>query len=106
MKKIKLIVSAIALMTLVGCDFSVKPDLVKNGHEFIIVDRCVKSHEESGYDYHYGYDFMSGSWRWHTGYHTETICDSTVQDTVEVNLTHKYYETHKASKDSVRANLK
>ena len=81
------------ILFLVSCDFVtvVKPDLVKDGKEYVIVSRCVQSHTESKYEYHYGYNFMNGKYDWHWGINNVDVCDKTVLDTVEVNLKKKYY---------------
>ena len=81
----------ILILLLVGCDYAVKPDLVKDGKEYVVVSRCVQSHTESKYEYHYGYNFMSGKYDWHWGLNTTDVYDKTVLDTVEVNLKKKYY---------------
>ena len=74
-----------------GCDNRIKPDFVSNGKEYIITNNCVRSHSETNYRYHYGYNFMSGKMDWHWGYETETVCDQYKLDTIEVNLDKKYY---------------
>lgn len=79
------------LLVITGCDIPIKPDYVKNGKEYIITKPCVKSHVESKYEYHYGYNMMEGKFNWHWGLNNNTICDSTVVDTFEVNLKQKYY---------------
>jgi hypothetical protein len=76
---------------LTSCDMVVKPDLVIDGKEYVFRTSCVKSHVESKYEYHYGYNMMSGKFDWHWGLNNNTICDSTAVDTVEVNLEQKYY---------------
>jgi len=87
MKNIFLILA----LLLVGCDMVVKPDFVKDGKEYIVRTVCVRSHTESKYEYHYGYNFMNGKYEWHWGMNNETVCDKSVLDTVEVNLEKKYY---------------
>lgn len=77
MKKVLLI-----LLVMVGCERA--PDFVKNGKGYWINTHCVKSHTESEYGPHYGYNFMNGKYEWHTSSYTETICDSTVTDTIEI----------------------
>jgi hypothetical protein len=81
------------ILFLVSCDFVVvvKPDLVKNGKEYVVVNRCVHSHQETNYEYHWGYNLMNGKYDWHWGLNTTDVCDKTVLDTVEVNLKKKYY---------------
>jgi len=79
------------ILLLVGCDYVVKPDLVKNGKEYVVVNRCVHSHQETKYEYHWGYNLMNGKYDWHWGLNTTDVCDKTVLDTVEVNLKKKYY---------------
>lgn len=81
----------LSILFLVSCDYAVKPDLVKNGKEFVIINRCVKSHTETNYEYHYGYNMMNGKFDWHWGLNTTDVCDKTVLDTIEVNLNKKYY---------------
>ena len=79
------------MVILYGCG-PWKPDYVdENGKEYEIRSYCVKSHSVSEYCYHYGYNFMSSKYEWHWGMDTKTICDSTSQDTVEINLKQKYY---------------
>ena len=79
------------ILLLVGCDYVVKPDLVKDDKEYVIVNRCVQSHQETNYEYHWGYNLMNGKYDWHWGLNTTDVCDKTVLDTVEVNLKKKYY---------------
>ena len=69
-----------------------RPDYVDDsGKEYSISERCVKSHTESDYSYHYGYNGFSGKFEWHWGWDTKTICDSSILDTTEINLDKKYY---------------
>ena len=69
-----------------------KPDYVdKLGKEYCVQIRCVKSHTENEFSYHYGYNPMSGRFEMHWGNDTKTICDEYVQDTVEINIDKKYY---------------
>lgn len=79
------------LILLVGCGPR-KPDYVKDGKEYEIYSHCVKSHTESDYGYHYGYNFLNGKYEWHWGTETTTICDERRTDTVEINLNEKYYK--------------
>lgn len=79
------------LIVITGCDIAVKPDLVVNGKEYVYRTVCVKSHSETKWEYHYGYNFMDGKFNWHWGNNTTTICDEERIDTVEVNLEKKYY---------------
>lgn len=84
--------STILMLVLLSACGPYKPDYVdENGKEYEILSRCVKSHTESNYKYHYGYNFMSGKYEWHMGWDNETICDLSVNDTVEINLDKKYY---------------
>lgn len=70
-----------------------RPDYVDgDGREYSINSRCIKSHTESDYGYHYGYNFMSGKYEWHWGRETKTICDEWVLDTTEINTKEKYYK--------------
>lgn len=78
-------------LVITGCDVPVKPDYVRDGKEYIFTNPCVKSHVESKYEYHYGYNMMEGKFNWHWGLNNTTICDSTTIDTVEINLGKKYY---------------
>lgn len=71
-------------MVISGCN--VTPDFSINGHDYIVRNRCIKSHTEETYGYHWGYNFMNAKYEWHMGYYTETICDSSVRDTIEVNI--------------------
>lgn len=80
------------LLILISCDIPIKPDYVKNGKEYIIREVCVKSHTEETYDYHFGYNYFSGKHEYHYGPDSKTICDSSVIDTIEVNVKKKYYK--------------
>jgi hypothetical protein len=77
MKKVLLI-----LFVMVGCERA--PDFVKDGKSYWINTRCVKSHSESKFGPHYGYNVMKGKYEWHNGTYTHTICDSSVTDTIEI----------------------
>jgi hypothetical protein len=81
----------LALIFLSACDMRVKPDIVKDGKEYIVTSNCVKYHWESDYGYHYGYNLMSGKYEWHYGMDDKQVCDSSVLDTIEVNKDKKYY---------------
>ena len=48
-------------------------------------------HQETKYEYHWGYNLMNGKYDWHWGMNTETICDKSALDTIEVNKEKKYY---------------
>lgn len=80
-KRMKKLIAIILVLS--GCN--VEPDFTKDGHEYIVRKRCIKSHTESKYGYHWGYNFMNGKHDWHMGYYTETICDEYIKDTIEVN---------------------
>lgn len=77
---------------LVSC-IPYKPDYVDSeGKEYSIRRRCIRSHNETKYGYHYGYNFMNSKFEWHYGYHTENICEEYKLDTVEINIDKKYYK--------------
>lgn len=79
------------LILLSACE-PYKPEYVdKNGKEYIFTSHCVKSHNETDYDYHYGYNMIKGGFDWHYGMDTKTICDSSVIDTIEINKDKHYY---------------
>jgi hypothetical protein len=80
-------------LLLVGCDMVmvVKPDLVKDGKEYVVRTVCIQSHKETKYEYHYDYNFSNSKYDWHWGLNTVDVCDKSVFDTVEVNLKKKYY---------------
>lgn len=83
----KNIVSILLTLILISCGQSrIKPDFIKDGHEYVIREKCVKSHKERKYGYHYGWSSWKLKYCWHFGYETKTICDSTSIDTLEVNL--------------------
>lgn len=87
----KIIVVLIVLFFLISCE-PIQPDYVdKNGKEYMFTSHCVKSHSESKYEYHYGYNMMKGGWNYHYGLNTETICDSSAIDTIEINKDKKFY---------------
>lgn len=70
----------------------IQPDYVdKNGKEYMFTKYCVKSHSETQWGYHYGYNFMSSKYEWHNGMYDETICDSSAIDTIEINKDKKFY---------------
>ena len=70
----------------------IQPDYVdKDGKEYMFTHPCIKSHSESKYEYHYGYNMMKGGFDWHYGMDTKTICDSSVIDTIEINKDEKFY---------------
>lgn len=70
------------LVVLMSC--SPKPEFVINGKEYYTRTRCVKSHNERTFGYHWGYDWTRGEYRYHWGEYTETICDETKVDTIEI----------------------
>lgn len=80
------------LVSLFGCNTPIKPDLVVEGREYILRDKCVKSHQETKFCYHYGWNAWKGKFGFHWGNQTKTICDSTSTDTIEINLKEKYYK--------------
>lgn len=89
----KLIFLIALLLFLIACHSTPrKPDLVANGKEFRFRESCVMSHDEIKFGYHYGYDFASGSYRWHFGNHSTTVCDSVKVDTIEINTDRKFYD--------------
>ena len=82
----------LALVILVSACGPVHPDYVDdNGKEYVFISQCVKSHNESKWEYHYGYNMRSGGFDWHYGLNTESICDSSAIDTIEVNKDKKFY---------------
>ncbi len=79
------------VILLSACD-PIKHDYVdKNGKEYLFTHPCVKSHNESKWEYHYGYNMRNGGFDYHYGLNTETICDSVGIDTIEINQDKKYY---------------
>lgn len=83
----KIIASILFTLILISCGQSrIKPDFIKDGHEYVVREKCVKSHKERKYGYHYGWSSWKLKYCWHFGYETKTICDSTSIDTLEVNL--------------------
>jgi len=79
----------VAVFLLMSYDFKVKPDFTKNGKDYTIQYNCVKSHTENRFGPHYGYSMMYGTFCWHTGSYTVNVCDSSVSDTIEVNIKNK-----------------
>ncbi len=61
-----------------------KPEFYIKGKPFYTSTRCVESHSEMKYDYHYGYSFSKGKYCYHLGMRNETICDKEVTDTIEI----------------------
>lgn len=87
----KVILTLIVLFLLISCG-PIQPDYVDDsGKEYMFSSHCVKSHNESKWEYHYGYNMMKGGWNYHYGLNTETICDSMVADTIEINKDKKFY---------------
>lgn len=87
----KIILTLIVLLLLISCG-PIQPDYVDdNGKEYMFSHHCVKSHSETQFGYHYGYDMIKGGFGWHNGMYTETICDSSVVDTIEINKDKKFY---------------
>jgi hypothetical protein len=83
------------VLLLSACD-PIQPDYVdKNGKEYLFGNHCVKSHNESRYEYHYGWNMMQGKFNYHYGLNTETICDSSAIDTIEINIDKKFYSKNK-----------
>lgn len=73
-----------------------KPDYVdETGREYSIGRRCVKSHIETKYEYHWGYNSWKGKYEWHWGNNSKNVCDSSVLDTTEINIEQKYYAKNK-----------
>jgi hypothetical protein len=75
-----------------GCNTSRKPDLVIDGREYALNKKCIKSHQETKFCYHYGWNSWRGKFEFHWGNQTKTICDSTRIDTIEINIEEKYYK--------------
>lgn len=73
----------VAVILLSSC--RVEPDFTKFGHDYVIIQNCVKSHDTTQYGYHYGFNMLNSKFEWHIGYYDETICDSIKLDTIEVN---------------------
>lgn len=59
-----------------------KPEFYKDGKGYYTRVRCVKSHNEIKYGYHYGYHM--GKFQNHYGSYNVTVCDSSVTDTIEI----------------------
>ncbi len=79
------------VILLSACD-PIKPDYVdKNGKEYLFTHPCVKSHNESKWEYHYGYNMRNGGFDYHYGLNTKRICDSITTDTIEINRDNKFY---------------
>jgi hypothetical protein len=79
-------------MVLLSACGPIEPDYVdKNGKEYLFTHRCVKSHNESKWEYHYGYNMRNGGFDYHYGLNTKRICDSITTDTIEINRDNKFY---------------
>ena len=65
---------------------SCKPhaEFYKNGKGYYTVPHCTKSHIETTYGYHYGLNPTNAQYEWHNGFHTETICDESTIDTLQI----------------------
>lgn len=87
----RLLFYIMTLSLLVGCEITRKPNFIKNGREYRIIGKCVDSHVENKFGYHYGYNFVNGKHEWHIGYYDVNVCDKTFTDTIEINLKKKYY---------------
>lgn len=86
----------LGLVILLSACGPMHPDYVDDsGKEYMLSNRCVKSHNESKWEYHYGYNMRNGGWNYHYGLNTESICDSSVVDTIEINKDNKFYAKRK-----------
>ena len=88
----------LCVILLSSCTGPTKPDLVVDGKEYVIRENCLSGHNESKYDYHYGYNAMRGKFEYHLGHHTEWVCDEWKLDTIEVNKEKKYYANNRRNK--------
>lgn len=71
-------------LILVNSGCKPQPEFYINGKPYYTDTYCVKSHTKEDYTYHYGYNILSGKYEWHWGWETETICDETKTDTIEI----------------------
>lgn len=87
----KVILTLIVLFLLISCG-PIQPDYVDDtGKEYMFTHPCVKSHNESRFEYHYGYNMRNGGFDYHYGLNTTSICDSSIVDTIEINKDKKFY---------------
>jgi len=72
-------------LILVGCELpKPKPEFFINGKPYYTIKKCVDGHNESKYDYHYGYSIMYGKFCWHLGSYEEFVCEKYLVDTIEI----------------------
>lgn len=72
------------LVLFVGCIPKPKPEFYINGVGYYTRERCIKSHIEEKYGYHYGYNMLSGKFDFHYCNYTETVCEKTRIDTIKI----------------------
>lgn len=72
------------ILTLFTFGCKMEPEFYIDGKPYYDVERCVKSHTESAYGYHYGYNTFRGKYEYHMGHYTKTICDESKIDTIEI----------------------
>ena len=59
-----------------------KPEFYINRKPYYTQSHCVVTHNETKWEYHYGFWF--GKFKWHYGPHDVTICDKSKLDTLEI----------------------
>lgn len=78
----KYLYSLILVFLFIGC--KPKPEFYIDGKPYYTNTHCVKSHIETKYGYHWGYNMFSGKYEWHWGSYTENVCDESRTDTIEI----------------------
>ena len=78
----KLFYCVVIFLSLISC--KQKPEFFINGEGYYTRNRCVKDTTYGTYNYHYGYNFISGKYEMHWGYQTKYECLKHVTDTIKI----------------------
>lgn len=71
------------LLLLMGCG-QPEPEFYVKGKPYYTRERCVDSKIDHKWEYHYGYNYMTGKFGWHYGYNRSSKCIKSVIDTIEI----------------------
>lgn len=67
---------------LIGC--KPKPEFYINSEPYYTQHRCIESHDEEKFDYHWGYSILEHKYCQHVGRHTDLVCDKEIIDTIKI----------------------
>ena len=82
--KALLIVNLVLFLLLAAVSCQPEPEFYIDGQPYYTRTRCIQSHTEVIFDWRYGYDFFTQTYRYSWGPHPVSVCDCYKKDTLQI----------------------